>query len=88
LQSGGRGRKGGGTWGSKKEPQLGHQPTLASAGIDKKLSSRAQKLAALPLKQFEETVSAARSSVDKAAKAAIRGPRTNGITASQKISPG
>ena len=29
------------------------RPTLADAGIDKKLSARAQKLAAVPEKQFE-----------------------------------
>ena len=30
------------------------RPTLAEAGIDKKLSSRAQKLAAVPEDQFED----------------------------------
>jgi hypothetical protein len=37
------------------ENQVG-RPTLADAGIDKKLSSRAQKLAAVPEEQFESTV--------------------------------
>lgn len=36
--------------GAKKEPVA---PTLAAAGIDKKLSSRAQKLAAVPAAQFD-----------------------------------
>lgn len=38
--------------GSEKEPR-DNRPTLAAAGIDKKLSSRAQKLAAVPEKKFE-----------------------------------
>ncbi len=53
LQAGGRSRKGGGTRGAKKEPQPSAPPTLADVGIDKKLSSRAQKLAAVPEDQFE-----------------------------------
>ena len=39
--------------GSKSEPVA---PTLADAGIDKKLSSRAQKLAAVPAAEFEAEV--------------------------------
>jgi hypothetical protein len=35
------------------------RPTLADAGIDKKLSSRAQKLAAVPEEQFERTLARA-----------------------------
>ncbi len=31
-----------------------HIPTLSDAGIDKKLSSRAQKMAAVPEEKFEE----------------------------------
>lgn len=38
--------------GSKKEPHSA-PPTLAEAGIDKKLSSTAQKLAAIPNDEFE-----------------------------------
>lgn len=37
------------------------RPTLADAGIDKKLSSRAQKLAAVPDEQFEGMVGEWRS---------------------------
>lgn len=40
--------------GSKNEPVS--RPTLADAKIDKKLSSRAQKLAAVPAEQFEAEV--------------------------------
>lgn len=42
--------------GSPKEPPEGRPPTLAQAGIDKKLSSRAQKLAAVPEAEFEAEV--------------------------------
>jgi hypothetical protein len=41
------------------------QPTLESAGIDKKLSSRAQKLAAIPEKQFESRISKWRDDTEK-----------------------
>lgn len=49
--------------GSKKVPPKDATPTLAEAGIDKKLSSRAQRLAALPEKRFEEVVTEARERV-------------------------
>lgn len=39
--------------GPRSAPRSDTRPTLADAGIDKKLSSRAQKLAAVPEKQFE-----------------------------------
>ena len=42
-----------GKTGSKGAPVLDQRPTLADAGIDKKLSSRAQKLAAVPEAEFE-----------------------------------
>lgn len=45
--------KGGGSKGSRREPLPDAPPTLAEAGIDKKLSSRAQKLAAVPEPEFE-----------------------------------
>jgi hypothetical protein len=61
LQAGARGRSGGGTRGSRKEPQLEAPPTLADAGIDKKLSARAQKLADLPESEFERRVAAWRA---------------------------
>jgi hypothetical protein len=38
-------------FGSESEPN--YRPTLADAGIDRKLSSRAQKLAAVPEERFE-----------------------------------
>jgi N6-adenosine-specific RNA methylase IME4 len=39
--------------GTKMEPPKNALPTLAEAGIDKKLSSRAQKMAAVPEQEFE-----------------------------------
>jgi hypothetical protein len=50
LNQGGRPTK----TGSNEEPVS--VPTLADAGIDKKLSSTAQKLAAVPEAQFEEKI--------------------------------
>ena len=41
--------------GARKEPV--EMPTLEQAGIDKKLSSRAQKLAAVPKAEFEQELS-------------------------------
>ncbi len=48
-------------------PQGNHVdlPTLAEAGIDKKLSSRAQKLAAVPEDQFEGMLGEWRGSIRK-----------------------
>lgn len=45
---------GGGSKGSKREPLPDAPPTLAELGLDKKTSSIAQKLAALPEKAFQE----------------------------------
>lgn len=42
--------------GSREEPS-NVRPTLEAAGIDKKLSSRAQKLAAVPKEEFEQELS-------------------------------
>lgn len=40
--------------GSRREPVVVTQaPTLAEIGVDKKLSSRSQKLAVIPEKKFE-----------------------------------
>lgn len=50
------------TCGAKEEPQV---PTLAEAGIDKKLSSRAQKLAAVPEAEFEGLIDEWRGRVEK-----------------------
>jgi hypothetical protein len=47
---------GGDTSGGSREAPPQEPPTLADAGIDKKLSSRAQKLAAVPEEQFEGMV--------------------------------
>lgn len=47
--------------GSSEEPPV---PTLADAGIDKKLSARAQKLAAVPAEQFEAEVGEWRERVE------------------------
>lgn len=49
--------------GSDKEPN--YRPTLAEAGIDKKLSSRAQKLAAVPASKFEGMLGEWRGRVQK-----------------------
>ena len=48
-----QGAKGSIVTGAGREPVKDQRPTLAAAGIDKKLSSRAQKLAAVPGEQFE-----------------------------------
>lgn len=50
--------------GSRKAPPQ-EPPTLAQAGIDKKLSSRAQKLAAVPEDQFEGMIGEWRERVGK-----------------------
>ena len=42
-----RGRKGGGTRGSKKDPQVNTPPTLAEQGVDKKTANLARKLSGL-----------------------------------------
>lgn len=47
-----RGAKGSRVTGSEREPVKDDRPTLAEAGVDKKLSSRAQRLAALPDERF------------------------------------
>jgi hypothetical protein len=46
--------------GAVAEPPENDAPTLAQAGINKKLSSRAQKLAAVPVEQFEAELAAKR----------------------------
>jgi hypothetical protein len=50
AEHGGRKRK---IDGARSEPSI-QRPTLAEAGIDKKLSARAQKIAAVPEKKFNE----------------------------------
>ena len=51
---GGAGRLGGGTSGTQKVPLLDAPPTLADEGLTKKESALAQKLASLPVEQFEQ----------------------------------
>jgi hypothetical protein len=46
--------------GSKAGPAFNGSPTLKALGIDKKLSARAQKLAQVPARQFEQAVGAAK----------------------------
>lgn len=46
--------------GSRKEPPIAPPPTLEEIGIDKKLSSRAQRLAKVPEPVFEQTLVTAR----------------------------
>lgn len=53
-QAGGRNRKGGGSRGSKKEPQLSAPQTLADLGLDKKTSSLAQRVANLSEEKFQD----------------------------------
>ena len=50
--------------GSKREPR-DNRPTLAAAGIDKKLSSRAQKFAAVPEDSFEAMLGTWRERVSR-----------------------
>lgn len=52
--AGAKGLPGGGTRGSKKEPRVDDPPTLKELGLTKKESAVAQKLAALPEKDFEQ----------------------------------
>ncbi len=54
--------------GSKKEPVMDPTPTLAELGIDKKLSSRSQKLAAVPEPKFEKQLSDWRERAEKGAE--------------------
>ena len=56
---------GGGSKGSSREPLPDAPPTLADAGIDKKLSSRAQKMAAVPEEKFEGMLGEWRERVEK-----------------------
>lgn len=68
--SGGFARPGRKTIGSVKEPISQHSEntepiTLAEVGIDKKLSSRAQKLAAVPAAEFENEVADWRGKVEE-----------------------
>lgn len=51
-----KGAKGSIVTGTKRAPVKDTRPTLADAGIDKRLSSRSQKLAALPEHKFESEV--------------------------------
>ena len=53
LNTGGGNTGGGNTSGGSLVAPPQAPPTLAEAGIDKKLSSRAQKLAAVPEEKFE-----------------------------------
>jgi phage N-6-adenine-methyltransferase len=64
-RAGGRGRRGGGSRGSKKEPQLSATATLAEMGIDKKLSARSQKLADLPESEFEKRIAGWKGRVER-----------------------
>ena len=49
--------------GSQETPN--YRPTLAEAGISKKLSARSQKLAAIPQEEFEETIDEWRGRVEQ-----------------------
>lgn len=54
--------------GSREELPKDNRPTLASAGIDKKLSARAQKTAAIPEKAFEDRMLDLKAAVVSAAE--------------------
>lgn len=54
--------------GSQHEPVSNHVPTLSDVGVSKKLSSRAQKLAAVPEHEFEKEVGDWRERVEKEGK--------------------
>jgi N6-adenosine-specific RNA methylase IME4 len=71
---GGAGRLGGGTSGTQKVPLLDAPPTLADEGLTKKESALAQKLASLPVEQFEQ-VKEGTASVAKALREVERARR-------------
>lgn len=54
-----------GKTGNKGAPVLDPRPTLAEAGITKKLSSRAQKLAAVPAEEFELEIAGWRQRIEE-----------------------
>jgi N6-adenosine-specific RNA methylase IME4 len=56
--------------GSPSEPN--YRPTLAEAGIDKKLSSRAQKLAQVSPERFEQMVGDTRDAMNRAVQTVVR----------------
>jgi len=66
--------------GSKSEP-VDRPPTLAQVGIDKKLSSHAQKVAAIPEDEFEEIVTDWRDTLQEANQRVT----TNIIAAADRI---
>lgn len=66
--------------GTSTEPQ-DRKPTLADAGIDKKLSSHAQKVAAIPEDEFEEIVGDWRNTLEEANDRVT----TNILVAAEKV---
>jgi hypothetical protein len=54
-----------GKTGSKGVPVLDTRPKLANAGIDKKLSSRAQQYASIPAKKFESILAERRERIEQ-----------------------
>lgn len=61
-----KGARGSVVTGSIREPVKDDRPTLAQVGIDKKLSSHAQKVAAIPENEFEGIVGEWRESLEEA----------------------
>jgi hypothetical protein len=60
-----------GKTGTKRAPVLDSRPTLAQAGIDKKLSARAQDLARMPAAQFDQRVAEWRTKCETADKVTV-----------------
>lgn len=81
-----RGASGSIVTGSGREPVKDTRPTLADAGIDKKLSMRAQQFAALPDEKFEESVARTRQAVQRTVK--IESDRTERLLNLAEIARG
>lgn len=85
-QDGARGRTGGGTRGSKKEPQPDAPPTLASLGLTKKVSSASQALHAIAEKDPEQfaAIRAGKLSVSKARRILDEQDRTEELNKAKR----
>jgi len=59
-----KGAQGSVVTGAKKEPVMDETPTLADMGVDKKLSARSQKLAAVPEEEYRQKLSVWRDKLE------------------------